>query len=401
MSRGSSGNPRMIVGFRSEPLSPVAFDDRKTTEDWLQQQLDAYPELLPIDEISPAWGPLVSMGREIPLPVGYVDNLFVSPAGEVTVVEAKLWRNPEARRQVIGQILDYAAALTDVSYVALEQAIVEARPQDRRSIWQRVCDKVAVPGPEAEPEFVDTLSRNLHDGRFLLLIVGDGIRSDLQSMADLLGRHPNLAFHLELVEMRLYRLPTDDSLLVVPSIVGRTAEVRRATVSVRREEGGQVSVIVEAPPEEPQTSGRRIGSLEEFVARSTEVVGQARAEAMASIVEWWHTERGSPIKFNRQSITLDGRTMSGTGQRISVATLYVDGLIQGSVAPITKTRGIVRSEEALERFRAAGFVGDPDWPSLDGDPAQADQRDRLIELLVWADELIRAAGRTAPLHKIG
>lgn len=104
MSRGSSGHPRMVVDGKSLALSPVPFDGPTTTEDWIQEQLDKNPGLLPIDEISSAWGPLISLGREIPLAVGFVDNLFVSPAGEVTVVEAKLWRNPEARRNVIGQI---------------------------------------------------------------------------------------------------------------------------------------------------------------------------------------------------------------------------------------------------------------------------------------------------------
>ena len=398
MTRGSSGHPRMVVDGHCVALAPVVFKDQQTTEDWLQEQLDEHPGLLPIDEISPAWGPLVSLGREIPLPVGYVDNLFVSPAGEITVVEAKLWRNPEARREVIGQILDYAAALAAMSPEELEQAVIDARPQDRRSIWQRVCDEVSVAGPDAEPAFIDTLSRNLRGGRFLLLIVGDGIRSDLESMAELLGAHPNLGFHLELVEMRLYRVPSDDALFVVPSIVGRTTEVRRATVSVRRDERGEVSVIVEAPPAEPLMPGRRIGSLEEFVTRSTELVGQPRAEAMASIVEWWRTERRSPITFNRQSISLSSPYRHGGARSVSVASLYVDGLIQGSIAPMVETRRIVSGDVALERFRAAGFVGGSQWPSLEGDPTRPDQRDRLIELLAWADELIRAADRTGPPH---
>lgn len=227
-----------------------------------------------------------------------------------------------------------------------------------------------VSGPDAEAGFIDTVSRNLQEGRFLLLIVGDGIRSDLESMAELLGAHPNLGFHLELVEMRPYHLPTDGSLLIVPSMVGRTTEVRRATVSVTRDEHGEVSVIVEAPPAEPQASARPIASLEEFVARSTELVGQPRAEAMASIVDWWRTEQGSPIKFNRQSITLSSPYRRSGGRGLSVANLYIGGSIQGCVAPMAKTQRIISHEEALEHFRAAGFVGgrDPDWPSLDGDP---------------------------------
>lgn len=400
MSRGSSGHPRMVVNGQTLALVPVRLDDTQISEDWLQRQLDENPGLVPIDDISSAWGPLVSLGREIPLPVGFTDNLFVSPAGEVTVVEAKLWRNPEARRKVIGQILDYAAALAAMSYEEVEQAVIAARPQDPRPIWHRVRDAVNVDGLDAEPAFIDTLSRNLREGRFLLLIVGDGIRSDLESMAELLGAHPNLGFHLELVEMRLYRLPTDNTLLVVPSIVGRTTEVRRATVSVTRDDRGEVSVIVEAPPAEPPPRGRPIASLEEFVSRSTELADPSRAEAMASIVEWWRTERQNPINFNKASITLSSPYRHGHGRNVSIMTLYVGGSIQGSVAPMAKNRKIIPADIALERFRAAGFVGgnDPDWPLLDGDPAGTDQRERILQLLAWADDLIREADRTGPPH---
>jgi hypothetical protein len=38
------------------------------TESRLQELLDRHPDLLPIDEIGP-WGPQVSLGREVPLPV--------------------------------------------------------------------------------------------------------------------------------------------------------------------------------------------------------------------------------------------------------------------------------------------------------------------------------------------
>jgi hypothetical protein len=81
---------------------------------------------------------------------------------------------------------------------------------------------------------------------------------------------------------------------------------------------------------------------------------------------------------------------------ISVATLYVHGTIQGSVAPMSRTRNIISQEDALERYRAAGFTGDPEWPTFQGDPANPSDRTRIEALLTWADELIRAADRAGP-----
>jgi hypothetical protein len=41
-----------------------------------------------------------------------IDIFMVTPSGLPVLVECKLWRNPEGRREVIGQILDYAKELS-------------------------------------------------------------------------------------------------------------------------------------------------------------------------------------------------------------------------------------------------------------------------------------------------
>jgi hypothetical protein len=157
------------------------------------------------------------------------------------------------------------------------------------------------------------------------LVVGDGIRSDLQSIASLIGHHPNLGFHLELVELRLFRLPGEGSLFVVPRIVGRTAEVQRATVSVIQDGLGAVNVIVEAPPEKAPTTTGRISSLEDFSARSTEATSPEQVAAVISIAEWWRSTRGGTIQFNNTSVTLSSPYRHCSARVISVATLYVHG----------------------------------------------------------------------------
>src|SRR5205814_1415007 len=86
--------------------------DERVSELFLQRVLDKSPELLPIQDIDErVEPPLFSLGREIQTSVGAIDNLFISRNGYLVVVETKLWRNPEARRQVIAQVIDYAAQL--------------------------------------------------------------------------------------------------------------------------------------------------------------------------------------------------------------------------------------------------------------------------------------------------
>ena len=54
-----------------------------------------------------------------------------------------------------------------------------------------------------EAEFVDNVTRHLKRGEFLLLIVGDGIREDVEHIVDFVQRHSGLHFNLALVEAAL------------------------------------------------------------------------------------------------------------------------------------------------------------------------------------------------------
>ena len=50
--------------------------------------------------------------------------------GYLTLVETKLWRNPEARRTVVAQIIDYASHLSTWTYDELRQAVLASRNHD-------------------------------------------------------------------------------------------------------------------------------------------------------------------------------------------------------------------------------------------------------------------------------
>src|ERR1700686_1798926 len=94
-----------------EPLQPLKLGPEGAgtyDERWLQDLLYAHADLMPIDEIEPVFSGAAAVCRELPTPGGPLDLVYVNEHGLLTLVECKLWRNPEARRQVVGQILDYA-----------------------------------------------------------------------------------------------------------------------------------------------------------------------------------------------------------------------------------------------------------------------------------------------------
>ena len=82
-----------------------------------------------------------------------------------------------------------------------------------------------------EQRFHDALTANLRRGRFLLLIVGDGIREGVEAIAEHLQTHAGLHFSLGLVEMRIYITPNGDR-LVAPRVLARTVLVTRNVVAL-------------------------------------------------------------------------------------------------------------------------------------------------------------------------
>ena len=66
---------------------------------------------------------LFQFARSWKLPAGYADTLHVNGSGRLTLSEFKLWRNPQARREVIGQILDYAKDLASWGYEDLQRQV--------------------------------------------------------------------------------------------------------------------------------------------------------------------------------------------------------------------------------------------------------------------------------------
>jgi len=69
------------------------------------------PTALPFGAIDPSYEKSVPICRELRTEAGPIDALFANEHGLLTILECKLWRNPQARREVVGQVLDYARAL--------------------------------------------------------------------------------------------------------------------------------------------------------------------------------------------------------------------------------------------------------------------------------------------------
>jgi hypothetical protein len=239
----------ILVENLEEPFKPKRLARLRTTardsatrayaEKLLQEIIHSDPSVLPVEELEPSFSDLRPVCQELPLANGtkYIDNLLVNPDGRICIVECKLWRNPEAVREVVAQILDYAAELSNLSYDQLEETV--ARVLGRKKLDCLVQTVLGdAPGDEQKIAFIDAVSRSLRTGGFLLLIVGDGIRSGLQQIAGLLQNKATLGFSLGLIEMAIYGNGTTGPFYIQPRLLLRTETITRTVLLSEREVSG-------------------------------------------------------------------------------------------------------------------------------------------------------------------
>jgi hypothetical protein len=238
-------------GHSSRSLQPISLQAGKAVggydEAWVRDLIFANPGAVPIQEIDPSFGPLVPVCTELDTRIaGFADALFVNHLGMPTLVECKLWRNPEARREVVGQILDYARVLRRWTFTDLQREAARARKEQGFDLFRHVqqfhpdLDQAA---------FVDSVSRNLAQGRVLLLIVGDGIREGVEAIAEYVQDHAGLHFTLGLIEAQVFELG-DGRRIMQPRVLARTLIVNRTVVDLARSE----LAIVDQEDEDEQAS---------------------------------------------------------------------------------------------------------------------------------------------------
>ena len=177
--------------------------------------------------------------------------------------ECKLFRNPEARRQVIVQALDYARAVAGLGYEELEAAARNALGTPSMTLWSLVSGQSVL----EQAQFVDAISRRLRQSHFMVLIIGDGIQEGVESLTGYLQLHAGLHVGLALVDLSIWR-DGDGRLLVLPRIPLHTLLVERGVVTV----GPSGEVKVQPPGD--QVASKQSASPRAFTISEQEYFDQ-------------------------------------------------------------------------------------------------------------------------------
>jgi hypothetical protein len=327
----------------SGPESKSVYD-----EDWLQKLLYKHPHTLPVRELDDAFAGMIPLCREMTLPsAGDADIVYVTPSGRPVIVEAKLWRNPEARRKVVSQVLDYAKELSKFDFETFDAAVRTARRRiDREEPPKGLIDILKASGQRFdELEFRDALARNLKRGDMLLLIVGDGIREGVGAITGFLESFASLHFTFGLIEVAIYEMP-DGGHLVQPRVLAQSTIVRRVVVELR---DGQMSAReediaeVEARAEE-QVSEEVLRDRERFRKFWDDFLKQLTLDNQEQPVSLPATNTNQYFTMPKGSNAWVSAYLMQSGQRAGVYLTFAKGPVGNRLYEALK-----EDKEAIER----------------------------------------------------
>jgi len=206
-------------------------------EDLLQELVAKFPEVLA--SVAGSFGKLMLIRREQSVSDREngggrwsLDHLFVDSNAVPVLVETKRASDTRARREVVAQMLDYAA--NGVAYWPIGDLIAgfeKVCEETGTSAADRLGDFLA---PDEEPEtFWRQVEANLRSGRIRMVFVADEIAPELQRIVEFLNEQMRPA---EVLAIKLAQYTSSDDLrTLVPSLIGATQRAKAVKQTTREE----------------------------------------------------------------------------------------------------------------------------------------------------------------------
>lgn len=293
-----------------------ALDKVKFTEEGkLQDYLEKYPSLIPLGEIVEGAPDLLCIGREVSVSSGSVDLLFIDKDGVLTILETKLVKNPGIRREVTGQIIEYA------SYISQWTAdkVYEIANEHLKSNLDEVMENIS--GGDFSAEGLrSNIEQNLKNGKIRLIIAVDELIEPLRATVTFLNSYSKF----------------DILLLQVSSFEGEAGEKVLAPF-----------LFGYKPP--PPPSLRKKWDERRFFANMEERCRKLMVDAVTELYEFTKS-KADEISWGtgayEGSFTF---RKSRYGKKCSIFTVFSSGYIQFNFGNL-KDNGL--EEEVLEPFRA-------------------------------------------------
>jgi hypothetical protein len=224
------GSKIFLVADDADSLTQMT-ETTYITEGVLQSFLARYPDLLPGDQINPdnprRW---LLVTREMGVPGAEtetgrwsLDHLFLDQDGIPTFVECKRSTDTRARREVVAQMLDYAANGVEYWKIgSLRQAALETHGD---ALDDKIADLIGLSGEEAVDQYWKDVERNLHTRVIRLIFVADDLPKELRRLIEFLNEQMTDVEVLG-VEIKQYAQSDSKQTALVPHVIGATETAR-------------------------------------------------------------------------------------------------------------------------------------------------------------------------------
>jgi hypothetical protein len=325
------------------------------SEALLQTWLEKYPSLLAghqIDPSAPRRWLLVERECGVPSEEGgggrwSADHLFLDQDATPTIVEVKRSANTQIRREVVGQMMDYAA--NAVVYWPVER-IRERFARTHGPVADEKLDEFLDGRMEAE-DFWQLANENLKKKKVRLLFVADEIPTELQRIVEFLNEQMNPT---EVLAIEIKQFVGGAQTGLVPRVIGRTAR----------------SETVKEPTPAPISENTFFEAL--AGSCSTEEI-----EVAKQILKW-SEKNASYVKWRRKSFA---PYFESESDHAYIPTgVSVDGTVGINFMRMKKRNGI-SEETRTEILRRLNEI-----PGVDLPPESIDDKKHGIRLSTLANE---------------
>lgn len=196
-------------------------------EKLLHGALEDNPSLLSLEEHVDNLE-VATIGREVSVSSGSADLLYLDNQGTLNLVEVKLDSNREVRRNVVGQILEYASQMINWNYEKLEDTFLSYNTeyQDLFSYFIEEVDGVDM----EEPEFRELVENQLQDGQIRLIVAVNNMVKPLKDIVTFLNNYTTF----EIYALQIDQYEEKGMNVYVPRLFGYKSESSKRTSNRKR-----------------------------------------------------------------------------------------------------------------------------------------------------------------------
>ena len=219
---------RIYIRVKGGGLEPLE-EERFSSEDDLQALIAQHPELLDGEQIRPGdprrWI-LITREKGIADTPGSsarwsLDHLIVDQDAVPTLVEVKRGSNPEIRRTIVGQMLEYAAHASQTwTADQMRQTFEESAKNSDLDPDEEIRRLLQADDEPDADAFWENVATNLAAKRLRLLFVADEIPDELERVVEFLNAQMP---KIEVLAVEIKQFRGGSSQTLVPRVLGRIA----------------------------------------------------------------------------------------------------------------------------------------------------------------------------------